>query len=235
MKKLLLLTPLLFCFVLLKAQTKNFIDQPYIEIAGYADSLITPDEIYITINISEKDTKNKVSVNALEEQMTDALKSLGIDVAKDLVIQDMASNFKTYLLRSKDIMKSKQYLLKVNSAEMAGKVFIQLESLGISNTSIDHVDLSNKGDINKILLSRAIEEAHAKAVALTEPLGQKTGKAIQITAIESPNPLNNTLQGRLSGVVVAYGTKKLAEAPVPDISFEKIHLTASVKVKFILE
>lgn len=236
MKKFLLLAPFLLSVALLKGQTKNFIDQPYIEVTGNADSLVTPDEIYIRIHISEKDTKNKVSVNALEEQMTDALKGLGINIARDLVIQDMTSNFKTYLLKSKDILKSKQYLLKVNSAEMAGKVFIKLEDLGISNTSIDHVDLSNKEDIGKILLSQAVGKAHAKAVALTTPLGQKTGKAIQITAAEQPRALNNSLQGRLSGVVVAYGTKQMAnEAPVPDISFEKIPLNATVNVKFVLE
>ena len=66
MRKILYLFCLLFPVILLQAQTKNFIDQPYIEVAGSADTLVTPDEIFIRINISEKDTKNKVSVEALE-------------------------------------------------------------------------------------------------------------------------------------------------------------------------
>jgi len=36
------------------AQTKNFIDQPYIEVFGYADTLVTPNLIYIKIIIDEK-------------------------------------------------------------------------------------------------------------------------------------------------------------------------------------
>lgn len=234
MKKLLFVSISLFLGTTLTAQTKNFIDQPYIEVSAIADSLVTPDEIYISISISEKDTKNKISVDALEKQMTDALKDLGINIEKDLVIKDITSNFKSYLFKSKDILKSKQYLLKVNNAEMAGKVFIKLEDLGISNTSIDHVGLSNKEDIQNIILSHAMEKAHAKAIAITNPLGQKIGKAIEITSSE-PRPMNNTLQGRLSGVVVGYGTKKVNQEPVPDISFEKINISAFVNVKFILE
>lgn len=235
MKRLLFISIPLFFFTALAAQTKNFIDQPYIEVTGFADSLVIPDEIYISINISEKDTKNKVSVDALEKQMTDALKDLGINVEKDLVIKDITSNFKSYIFKSKDIMKSKQYLLKVSNAEMAGKVFIRLEDIGISNTSIDHVDLSDKDYIRNLILSNAVEKAHAKAIAITKPLGQKIGKAIEIISSE-PRPMNNTLQGRMSGVVVVgYGTKKINQEPVPDISFEKINISASVNIKFILE
>jgi len=235
MRKILCLCCTLFLFTTLQAQTKNFIDQPYIEVAGNADTLVTPDEIYIRINISEKDTKNKVSVDALEGQMTEALKNLGIDIAENLTINDIASNFKVYLLKSKDVLKSKQYMLKVSDAETAGKVFIKLEDLGISNTSIDHVDLSNKEDIQKMMLSEAVKDAHANAVALTRPLDQKVGKAIQIVSAGARTPISS-LQGQLAGVVtVAYGKKKVNQEPTPDISFEKINISTNVNVKFILE
>jgi len=35
-----------------QAQMKSFIDQPYVEVAGNADTLVTPDEIFIAININ---------------------------------------------------------------------------------------------------------------------------------------------------------------------------------------
>lgn len=94
MKTILFVCCMLYTASVVHAQTKNFIDQPYIEVSGASDSLVTPDEIYIQINVSEKDTRNKVSLETLENQMVDALKSLGIDVEKDLVINDIASNFK---------------------------------------------------------------------------------------------------------------------------------------------
>ena len=61
-----LLTTVLFLIVLAgQSQTKNFIDQPYIEVNGTADTAITPNEIYIKIIISEADTKNKISVEEI--------------------------------------------------------------------------------------------------------------------------------------------------------------------------
>ena len=36
------------------AQTKNFIDQPYIEVGGYADTLITPNQIFIKNNCRKR-------------------------------------------------------------------------------------------------------------------------------------------------------------------------------------
>jgi uncharacterized protein YggE len=236
MRRILLLSVVLCVTEVLHAQsTKNFIDQPYIEVSGSADTLVMPDEIYIQISLSEKDTKDKVSLETLENQMADALKSLGIDVAKDLVVEDIASNFKVYLLKGKDVLKSKQYVLKVKDAETAAKVFMKLEDLGISNTSIDHVGISNKNQINRMLLSQAAADAYANAVALTDPLHQKIGKAIEISSV-NPRYLSTALSGKVSGVIVAGYKKSVAGAePVPDISFKKISMTAAVSAKFILQ
>lgn len=235
MRKILFLCCMLGTASAVHAQTKNFIDQPYIEVSGDADSLVTPDEIYIQINVSEKDTRNKVSLETLENQMAEALKSLGIDIGKDLVVNDIASNFKVYLLKGKDVLKSKQYILKVNDAETAAKVFVKLEDLGISNASIDHTNISQKEAIGRTLLSKAVEDARDNAIALTAPLHQKIGNAVHITSNRTAGM--NALQGRVSGVVVASGYKKSAglPEPVPDISFEKIRMTANVSVKFILQ
>ena len=143
-----LLTTVLFLIVLAgQSQTKNFIDQPYIEVNGTADTAITPNEIYIKIIISEADTKNKISVEDLETKMVNALKTLGINTETDLTTSDVASNFKYYFLKGKDILKTKEYILKVGDAVTMTKVITQLEDLGISNTSIDRVDHSNLENI----------------------------------------------------------------------------------------
>lgn len=234
MKRILFLSGLLFPAILLHGQTKNFIDQPYIAVAGYADTLVTPDEIFIKIAISEKDTKGKVSVETLESSMIEALKGLGIDVEKNLVVNDMASNFKTYFLKSKDVLKTRQYTLKVTDANTAGKVFVKLEDLGIANTSIDHVDLSSKEEIQQQIQSKAVVTARRRAVALTEPLGQTVGKAILITETTA-RPVMNSLGANLSEVVVTGYASGIKSKQQPDISFEKIKIEANVNVTFILQ
>lgn len=209
---------------------KSFIDQPYVEVAGSADTLVTPDEIYIKINISEKDTKNKTSVEDLERKMFDALKAMGIDVEKNLTTSDLSSNFKTYFLKSKDIMKSKDYMLKVKDAVTATKVFIKLEDLGISNSSIDHVDYSKMEEMKNIMRTKAIENAKLRAIALTKPLQQGIGPAIFISDNEvyPIRPLAREAKLNL------YQASDSAEA-LPQIDFEKIEVSSNVNAKFILK
>jgi len=213
-----------------QAQMKSFIDQPYVEVAGSADTLVTPDEIYIKINISEKDTKNKTSVEELERKMFDALKAMGIDVEKNLTTSDLSSNFKTYFLKSKDIMKSKDYMLKVKDAVTATKVFIKLEDLGISNSSIDHVDYSKIEEMKNIMRTKAIENAKSRAIALTKPLQQGIGPAIFISDNEvyPIRPLAREVKLNL------YEASDSAQA-LPQIDFEKIEVSSNVNAKFILK
>ncbi len=108
-------------------QNKNFLDQPYVEVSGSADTLVTPNQIFIRINISEKDSRDKVSIEQSEAQMVTALRSLGIDIEKDLTTEDISSNFKNYFLRGQEVLKSKQYMLKVRNAVTANTVHIKLE------------------------------------------------------------------------------------------------------------
>ena len=167
--------------------------------------------------------------------MYNALKALGIDVDKNLTTSDMASNFKFYFLRSKDVIKSKQYTLRVVDAIMASKVFIELENLGISNTSIDRVEHSDLEKIKNQMRSRAVENARVRAVALTQPLNQSVGAAIHIADNEVYN-VSNQLSGRLEGVVVVgYGIKNKSTPELPKIEFEKIKVTTSINVKFTLK
>lgn len=225
---------LLTIFFVGHTQTKNFIDQPYIEVNDNADTLITPDQIFIKIVISEKDNRNKESLEESEIKMIEALKSIGIITETDLTTSDMLSMYKFYFLKQKDILKSKEYILKVSDAATAGKVFKQLESIGISNTSIDRVDHTDLETIKNICRTNAIINAKQKAIALTKPLSQTIGSAIQIT--ENEKNLDNQLKGRMAGVVVTgYGTLNKLKQEAPKIEFEKIKITTSVSVKFILK
>src|SRR5690606_18583674 len=100
-------------------QTKNFIDQHYLETTAKVDTLVKPDIIYLDILIREKDERNKISVEEMETKMIQKLKSLGIDTEKQLTLSDLASNFKKYFLKQKDIMKDKAYELKVFDSQTA--------------------------------------------------------------------------------------------------------------------
>lgn len=231
MKKWILLNGLILFSLAASSQGKNFIDQPYIEVNGTADSLVTPNEIYIKIIVSEKDTRDRVSLEAQESKMITALKGLGIPTNTDLTVTDMISNFKTYLLKQKDILKSREYLLKVSDAATTGKVFLKLEEIGISNCSIDRVDHSGLEQIRNACRSKAVENAKIKAQALAKPLGQSVGTAIFIS--DNETNFDGLYQGRVSGIQLR--GRAVADNYVdPGIDFEKIKVKINVNVRFIL-
>jgi len=234
MNKILLTSISILFFFLGNTQSKNFIDQPYIEVTGSADSLITPNEIFIRINISEKDTKDRISVEESEAAMIKSFKALGLNIEADLTTRDMLSNYQNYFLRHKEIIKSKEYILKVTNAMMASKVFIELENLGISNVSIDHVDHSEMENIKNACRTRAIENAKSKALALTRPIGQTVGPALLISDNEAR--LENQLQGRIAGLMIKnYSGANKEREEVPDIEFEKIKVEQAISIKFMLK
>jgi uncharacterized protein YggE len=232
MKKYLLFF-LLFPSLSVLSQTKTFIDQPYIEVAGSADTLVTPDRIFVKIILSEKDTRDRLSVEEIENKMIGALKDLSINIEENLVLSDMLSAYKIYLLKQKDIIKTKEYTLKVSNASLLSKVFVSLENIGISNVSIDKVEISTKEQIENICRSKAIENAKNKAISYTKSLNQTIGNAIFIT--DSEITFANQLMGRVSGVQIrgnnSYG--KDSYEP-PKIELKKILVSASVQAKFIL-
>ncbi|SFV32898.1 hypothetical protein SAMN05660895_1491 [Thermoflavifilum thermophilum] len=216
-----------------QAQNKNFIDQPYLEVSGMADTSVTPDEIYLHIQISEADTKGKTSVEDLERKMVDALKSLGIDPEKNLFTSDLASNFQSYFLRGKQILKSKDYMLRVSTAVEATQVLIRLQDMGISNISLDHADYSKKEQVRNKMLARAIEDAYTKARAMVMPLHQNIGKAIHIVETGA-GPIMPLQANEMKMSVRTYVQGQEAE-PLPQIDFEKIKIQSSVNVVFALE
>jgi hypothetical protein len=215
------------------SQTKNFIDQPYIETRAKVDTLISPDRIYLQILITEKDTKGKTSVEVLENKMAKKLTSLGIDLKKQLFLKDVASNFKKYFLRRQDILKSKSYQLIVYNAMSAGKVIVGLESIGISNVDLYKTEYSKMKNLQLALKSKAIIQAKKQAEALVKPLNQKLGKAIYISDLSSYN--NYAMQGRAAGLKVMYEVVPTQNYKPVNIDFQKIKVQSEVNIKFKIE
>ena len=220
---------------LLLAQTgeKNFIDQNYIEVNGKAELEAVPDMIYIHIVINEKDNSGKTPIEELEKKMKVKLQEVGVDIAKDLSVQDLESNFKYYILFKPDVILSKEYQLIMHDAKTAGKVFVELKKLGISNLSIAKLDHSKIEDLKKEVKVKAIKAAKTKAELLSQAIGQNIGRAIHIQEIEygdyQPMMMNTRM---LKSEMIAPSATIEQE---PSLEFQKIKLTSSVAVKFELK
>ena len=213
--------------------TKNFIDKNFIEVTGKAEMEIIPDEIYLKIIINEKDLKGKQNIEEIENLMTVKLSEIGIDISKNLAIKDMVSNFRNYWLKNSKINSIKEYQLIVDNAKTAGQVFQGLESLSISNISIERVEHSEIQKFKTEVKILAIKAAKEKAIILTNAIDQNIGKAIYIQELNSQ--VYRTMQRQVTGlsnIVVREYSDKMKMEIEPEIEFEKITLEYSILVRF---
>ncbi|MCT4643479.1 MAG: SIMPL domain-containing protein [Carboxylicivirga sp.] len=210
---------------------KNFIDQNYMEVTGKSELDISPDRIYIKVLLNEKDSKNKLALSELEAKMMSALKGIGIDIKKDVLIKDMSSNFKYYLLTKDKILLSKEYQILVRDGKTASQLFLSLENIGISNISIDRLEHSEIVKYRKEVKINAIKAAKDKATALAEAINQTVGRALYIKEMNNANNFRASNSIMIRGVSKLYGSK----APSPELDFEKIKISYSILCRFELK
>lgn len=214
------------------SQQKNFIDQPYVEVKGSADTLITPDRIYIDILIAEEDTKGKKSVEQQEKKMISEFKKLDIDIEEQLFVADASSDFKSYFLSGQKILKTKQYQLLVYEASTLGKVINTLQDIGIANVNLNRTEHSKIDALQTLMKSKAVSNAKENAEAMSKSIDQKIGKAIYIS---ETNSFSYDYQRNDRSYQLKATSSMEQESAAPDLSFNQFEIGSEVIVRFILE
>ncbi len=234
MKKIVLGAGLLIPFALQAQVSRNFIDQPYIEVNGMADTLITPNEIFVDITISESDSKDKKSVEEQEQQLMKALKALGINTDKDLVTKNFSSKYAVYGFSAK-VVKTKTYQVKVSSGVMLGRLFQVLEENKIANANVASIGHTDMEQIRMLCRAKAVRNARDKALNMTAALGQDIGAALFINNYSNvaggPQTYDNT------GNYMYKSKVKTPESStdIAEIEFEQLRVQEQVEVKFVLK
>ena len=212
-------------------QTKNFLDRPYLETTAEADTLVVPDRIYLSIILSESDTKDRVSVEEMERRLQKTLNGLGIDTGKQLFLADLSTNYKDYFLRKTGVEKSKAFSLVVYDALMAGKVIQALESEKIANVNFRKVEISNIEELKLLLRSRAVEKGLLQAEALMSPLNKSGGKVLHISDLST-----GIIYGRQNRMATREMAVSSADQYDPiEVDFKQVRLSSTVNLKISLD
>jgi len=203
----------------------------YIEVTGKSVRKVTPDRIYLSISISEKDFRNRDLVS-LEKDMIRALKKVGIDVEKDLKVSDMSSNFRKYWYGRQDVRVSRDYQLLTRDASTAGKAIMALEEMGISNVNLEKAEYSGIEKLKLEVKVEAVKAAREKALMMTEAIGQTLGPAFYISDQESyrGSYRSNRILAK-SAIMSADGAM---EESLPELEFEEMDVESTVVVRFRL-
>lgn len=205
-----------------------------INVSGSAETEVTPDIIYISISLREylkdNNSKKKVDITTLENQLYAAVQKAGFD-KENLMINNLSSfSWATEKKKNPDFLASKQYRLKVSDLNKFNDIIGAVDPKGIASTNIESYDYSKITSLKKELKIQALQAAKAKATYLVEALGDKLGSAIDIQEIE--NQVYPQAMYRTSNVMMKAESADMAGAAAPDIDFKKIKLNYVMNVVF---
>lgn len=161
------------------AQTNT---QPYIDIKTTVEREVTPDELYLQINISEKEYKGKKTLEEMQETMLGVLKTNHIDIQECLTISYMGSEI-SYKTFSKNMKPKSEatYLLKLNDAATMQNVIVSLEEHQISDIELISTKYTKEKELKAEMGVEAMQTAKAEAQILAGAIEQEVGKAISIS------------------------------------------------------
>ncbi len=202
-----------------------------ISVSGTAEAEVTPDIIYLSISLKEylkdNNSKKKVDITTLENQLYNAVQKAGIP-KENLTINNLSSyNFVTEKKKNPDFLASKQYRLKVTDLNKWNAIMDAIDPKGIAFTNIDSYDYSKVEDLRKELKIKAILAARAKATYLVEALGDKLGSALEIQEVTNDVYPQQNFRANVM-MMKASADMEVAQ----DIDFKKIKLNSVVNAIF---
>ncbi len=242
MKKVILLSSLLMGAVLFPtfSQTATVSVTPpvrKIEVAGFAEIEITPDELYFNISLreyfnDEKNQKDKVIITTLEKQLLKAIADAGLP--KESLSISGVGGYQNYTDKKKKpatFLESKQYELKVDRADKLDGILSKVESRGVQYANIARVDHSKKEEFKKQVKINALKAAKDKATYLLEAVDQKLGQVLEIREVEDninyPQPMFAKANVRMYAAAESADTVQDS-----DVQYQKIKISYRMQAAF---
>jgi uncharacterized protein YggE len=205
-----------------------------ISVSGSSEMEVTPDIIYLSISLKEylkdNNSKKKVDITTLENQLFTAVQKAGLD-KDNLTINDLSSyNYATEKKKNPDFLASKQYRLKVTDLNKWNAIIGAVDAKGIAYTNIESYDYSKIESLKKDLKIKALQAAKVKATYMVEALGDKLGSVIDIQEVNNeqyPQPVYRTNMMMKTSMADAS-----AEGAPAEIDFKKIKLNYTMNTVF---
>mgnify|MGYP001271669533 CR=1 FL=1 len=239
---------LLTTFCLLHTQAQTISAQPNytnrqrtIEVMGSAELELVPNEIYVQVTLREYQRKNEPKVNL------ETLKTRFLAACRQAGLPDTAITVAAYQgydrwqwrsqRRTPDMMATISYQLLFSNTAQMDKLVDLLDDEGTAAFTITRTSHSQLAEYRKQLKIEAVKAARAKAMYLSEAIGEKTGKALTIT---EPQEMHGPHQPIASQTYLANAPLKPMDlAGMPNegdgINFKKLKLRYEVLVVFELE
>lgn len=241
LKNILLFALMLIVSNIFGQQITNNNNSRSIEVLGYAEEEVVPDEIYVRLVLKEYfEGRIRITMKEQEETLIKAIQSMGYEL-ENIRMTNSKSSYTKILWQSKEAISINTYVLKLSTAEEVKILVEKVKDMSVFSFEILSRTSSQLEKIKENVRAKAIQNAIDKADNMLKVLGETRGKVIIIT--ESPYPVATAIP-----TSVYYSKQDLGRQPGRSISsvydsnssynmdkvveFDPITVTASIYVKF---
>ena len=198
---------------------------------GYAEKEVTPDIVYLSINLREYfidgNLKKKVSIESLEKQLFEAAMSIGVK-KENFTIQNIYSFSQQVKKKSSELLQSRQYRIKVTNLNGLNNLMDKVDPQGVQSMSISGYDYSNKREIEKELKTAAVKDARANALILVTADCQSLGMVLSITDNSNFNFNDMLYQPRMMYAKASVTNEAASDNDSLNLDIKPIKLTCNI-------
>ena len=210
-----------------------------ITVNGSAEMEITPDEIYVQVDLKEYEKKGqgKMTIDKIRQGFLTAARSLGLpDSAIVIAGYDGMNGDPWWRKKNKlkdELYASVTYQVKLRSSAQVDQLVDKLDDAATQNFFIQRTSHSKLTEFRKNLKIQAVKAAKEKAGYLAEAVNENIGVAV---TINEPNEYYQPYYGNMaSNRMMKTEAMEQAASDQPQADFKKIKLKYDVNVVFALK
>lgn len=209
---------------------------PYLKtitVTGTAEMEIVPDEIYFRVVLKEyQKDKNKVELDKLEKELTQAVATAGI-AKEDFTVETVyGDRWRKNRYKTAELYNSKSYIIKVSTPGKIDEVLDKVNAESIYSVSIRNYTHSKMEEFKKQLKIQAMKSAKEKATYMLAAVDEKLGSLMEVYE-QDYQPIMNVPQYRMS--IVQWDSNYETNEGTSDIGFQKIKIQFQVTAKFAIQ
>lgn len=220
------------------SNTMNSREPRKIEVTGFSEMEVMPDELYFTVSLreyfkDEKNQKDKVLISTLEKQLVQAVAEAGLP-KENLSVSGVGGYQQQWEKNKKPatFLESKQYQLKVERADKLDGVLSKVDSRGIQYANMSRADHSKKEEFKNQVKVAALKNAKEKAAFLLNAIGEKAGPVLEIRELEEgasyPQPM-------FKSAMRSMAMESADAVPDSDLDYQKIKLSYRMQAVFEIQ
>ena len=227
-----LLSAILISVQQVNAQQQNNKEPRYIDVSGQAEMEIVPDEIYLSITLSEYEkNRTKINLDEIDRKFMEVITAMKIP-KETLSLENVYGGMHWRRKKPETFVASKTYRLKLSTMAVFDELLDKLDEIGISNVYIQEATHSKLEEFKLKMKTDAVKAAQRKADKMAAAAGEMVERVLFINEINTenyyPQPIYNAAPRAMYKM-----SSDMAEAnPASEVDFKKIKIRGEVTARF---